>query len=65
MMLDEKSLQELLIKCAKGYEYEEREAVIDKNGNGTGKIKVIKKVKLPSEKAINTIRRMMKNGEWK
>lgn len=64
MALHDKNLKELLIKCATGYEYEEREAIIDKNGNGTGKIKVTKKIMPPNIKAINQIRQMIRKGEW-
>lgn len=38
--------------------------IIDKNGRGTGKVKVVKKYLPPSLAAIRAIKRMIENGEW-
>lgn len=57
-------LKAALLKKALGYEYDEREIIVDKNGNITGKVRIIKRHVPPDLKAINKISAMMELGEW-
>lgn len=63
-MSTKKDLCVALKKLATGYDYEEREMTIDKNGVSTGKVKVSKRHVPPSAQAINKIMLMMENEEW-
>lgn len=64
-MEDEKrKLKEALLRKATGYEYEEKEIVLDRNGNSTGKIKVTRKQVPPNLEAIIIIKNMIDSGKW-
>lgn len=63
-MLNEKErAKEALLKKAYGYEYEEKEIVIDRNGKESGKIKVIKKHMPADVSAIRTLITLINNGK--
>lgn len=57
-------IKEALTKKALGYEVEEKEIIVNKNGEQTGKIKVIKKHIPPDIKAMEKIEELKKLGEW-
>lgn len=63
-MSTKKDLCKALRKLATGYDYEEREIIIDKNGKPTGNVKIYRKHVPPSAQAINKIMLMMENEEW-
>ena len=63
-IFDDENLRTALVKSATGYEVEEREYILDRNGNSTGKIKVTKKYIPPSVKALEAIQGMMNTGRW-
>jgi len=56
-------LKEALWKIAVGYDVEEREAVLGKNG-APEKVKVRKRHVPPDLKALNQVQRMMRLGQW-
>ena len=64
MANEKRRLQDALMRLATGCEYEEKEIILDKNGRGTGKVKVTKKYLPPSMAAIRNITRMIESGEW-
>lgn len=57
-------LKEALLRTATGYESEEKEIILDRNGNNTGKIKVTKKHIPPDLDAIIIIKNMIDSGKW-
>lgn len=57
-------LKAALLKKALGYEYDEREIIVDKNGNNTGKVRIIKKHMPPDLKAIEEIEARLDIGDW-
>lgn len=57
-------LKAALLKKALGYEYDEREIIVDKDGKSTGKVRIIKRHVPPDLKAINKISVMIELGEW-
>ena len=60
----EKLLKEALLKSATGYEYDEKEIILDKNGKASGKVRITKKQVPPSMRAIERVAMMIRNGEW-
>lgn len=58
------TLRKALIKRAEGYEYDEKEVILDKNGKNTGKIKITKKHVPPDLAAIKQIIDLKKADEW-
>ena len=61
---DVSKMKEALLKRALGYEYEEKEVVLDRNGKNTGKVRVIKKQMPPDMKAWEKVATLIRNGEW-
>jgi len=59
----EDEIKQAIIKKAKGYEYEEKEVIADKNGR-PGKVKITKKYMPPDLAAIKTIKRFIDTGRW-
>ena len=57
-------MKEALLKKALGYEYEEKEVILDRSGKNTGKVRVIKKQMPPDMNAWEKVAKMMRNGEW-
>lgn len=57
-------LKEALFKKALGYEYEEKEVILDRSGRSTGKVRVTKKQAPPDMKAWDRVAKMMRDGEW-
>lgn len=51
----EKDALEALKRLAEGYEYEEREIIVDKHGKSTGRVKVTKKHMPPNITAIREL----------
>lgn len=64
METDKDKLKAALLKRALGYEYDEREIIVDKDGKSTGKVRIIKRHVPPDLKAINKISAMIELGEW-
>ncbi len=64
MVKDKQHLRQALLKRATGYEYDEKEIVLDRNGQTQGKVKLIKRHMPPDMTAIKTVMRMMRTGEW-
>ncbi len=64
METDKDKLKAALLKRALGYEYDEREIIVDKNGNSTGKVRIIKKHMPPDLKAIEEIEARLDIGDW-
>lgn len=58
------AVKEALYKRATGYEYDEKEVVIDKSGNMPELIKLKKKHMPPDLNAIKTVLEMMTYGTW-
>lgn len=61
---DTEKIKKSLMKLAEGYDYQEKEVIMDKNGKSTGKAKVVQKHMPPSMEAIKMIERKMENGNW-
>lgn len=61
---EKKQLKSALLKLANGYEYEEKQVMVDKNGVSSGKIKVTKKYIPPDLAAIRVVHMMIENGTW-
>ncbi len=59
----EADLREALLKCALGYEYEERTITAGKNGRPE-RVQVVKKHVPPDLQAIERIRYLQRVGEW-
>ena len=57
-------IKEALTKKALGYEVEEKEIIVNKNGEQTGKIMVSKKHIPPDVKGMEKIEELKKSGEW-
>jgi len=53
--MEEKDTLAALRKLAEGYEYEEREIIVDRNGQATGKVRIRKKYMPPSMEAIRLL----------
>ncbi len=64
MAKDKQHLRESLMRLATGYEYDEKEIVLDRNGQAQGKVKLRKRHMPSNMEAIKTIMRMMRTGEW-
>jgi len=56
-------IKDALFRRATGYDVEERESVIDKDGK-LKSIKVKKRHVPPDIKAINQVQRLMRLGQW-
>lgn len=54
-----KQMKEALLKKALGYEYEEKEIILDRTGKSTGKVRVIKKQMPPDMGAWVKVAQMM------
>ena len=61
---DRKKVREALLKRATGYDYEEREIIVDKNNKNIGKAKVVKKHIPPDVAAIKIVKQMIETGRW-
>ena len=61
---EKEMLKQSLLKLAAGYEYEEKQVIVDKNGVSSGKVKVTKKHVPPDLGAIRVINMMIQNGDW-
>ncbi len=61
---DREDIRAALYKKAVGYEYDEKEIVLDRNGQAQGKVKVTKKHVPPDMSALKTVMRLMRSGEW-
>lgn len=59
----DKKTKEALLKLALGYEYEEKEAILNKNGKAE-KVKVIRRHVPPDYKAIEKVRKLMAHNKW-
>lgn len=57
-------IKEALTKRALGYEVEEKEIIVDKNGKQTGKLVLKKRHMPPDVAAIKEIQRLMDTGRW-
>lgn len=60
---DKRKAKEALRRKAFGYEYEEKEIVLDRNGKESGKIKVTKKHMPADVSAIRTLITLIENGK--
>jgi len=61
---DRERWKEALMKKVTGYDYEEREIVLDRTGRDTGKVKVCKRHVPPDMGAIVMVKNMMDSGKW-
>ena len=61
---DRDDIKAALLKRALGYEVEEREIILDKNKQDSGRVKVIKKHIPPDPKAIEIVRKLIDTGRW-
>lgn len=60
--IDEK-MKEAMLKCAYGYDYEEKEAIVDRAGRPE-KVKIIKKHVPPNPLVMAQIRQLKEAGKW-
>ncbi|MDP4120868.1 MAG: hypothetical protein Q8876_07440 [Bacillota bacterium] len=60
---DEINLKSAMLKCALGYEYEEKTVEMKKDGS-EGKVKIIKRHIPPNPKLINEILYLIRCERW-
>lgn len=60
----QEQIRQALLKCATGYDVEEKEIILDKNKKETGKVKVTKEYIPPDVNAIKIINSMIDRGKW-